>query len=94
MQDVEGVLDEQLARMSSALQLLADDQLNRSLLYVTNDDITALPCFAPDTLFAVKAPDAENTTMEVPDPLERESAHAHGAATGAEGGQEGQLHYR
>lgn len=49
-------------------QALGENPLNKPRLYVTEEDVTALPCFANDTLFAVKAP--PGTTLEVPDPRE------------------------
>jgi transcription factor E2F3 len=39
---------------------------NNARLFITDGDITALPCFANDTIFAVRAP--QGTTLEVPDP--------------------------
>jgi hypothetical protein len=45
---------------------MGDDPANRESLFVADSDITSLPCFAADTLFAVKAP--PGTTLEVGDP--------------------------
>jgi transcription factor E2F3 len=42
---------------------MGDDPDNRERLFVADSDITSLPCFAADTLFAVKAP--LGTTLEV-----------------------------
>lgn len=51
-----------------ALQALSENPLNKPRLYVTDEDVMGLPCFANDTIFAVKAP--PGTTLEVPDPRE------------------------
>ncbi|KAG2496501.1 hypothetical protein HYH03_005326 [Edaphochlamys debaryana] len=66
--DQERSLDENIRIMTGAIQALSDNPLNRPRLYVTDDDVTGLPCFANDTIFAVKAP--PGTTLEVPDPRE------------------------
>ncbi|THU66793.1 hypothetical protein C4D60_Mb05t17950 [Musa balbisiana] len=58
------------------LRVLIEDEINQKLLYVTEDDIKAPPCFSGDgllacldeTLIAIKAP--HSTTLEVPDPDE------------------------
>ncbi len=52
--------------MSGALQGLSGSPERRPHLFVTDDDITSLPSFAHDTLFAVKAP--PSAVVEVPEP--------------------------
>lgn len=52
--------------LSDALRAMTEHQHNKARLYVTDSDITSLPCFANDTIFAVRAP--QGTTLEVPDP--------------------------
>ncbi|GIL85466.1 hypothetical protein Vretimale_10605 [Volvox reticuliferus] len=68
LEDQERTLDEHLRLMSTAIQTLSDNPINKPRLYVTDEDVTSLPCFANDTIFAVKAP--PGTTLEVPDPRE------------------------
>ncbi len=53
-------------------QAITENPLNRPRLFVTDEDVTGLPCFANDTLFAVKAP--PGTTLEVPDPRQEPDA--------------------
>lgn len=52
--------------MTQALQAYGRAAGNAPLLYVTDEDITGLPAFSRDTLFAVRAP--PSTMLEVPDP--------------------------
>ncbi len=59
-------MDAQIGRVSRALHALASAPAHQPHLYVTDGDITSLPCFAQDTLFAVKAP--PSAVLEVPEP--------------------------
>ncbi|GFR53033.1 hypothetical protein Agub_g15725 [Astrephomene gubernaculifera] len=68
LEDQERSLDDHIRYMTTAIQSLSDNPLNKPRLYVTDEDVTSLPCFANDTIFAVKAP--PGTTLEVPDPRE------------------------
>lgn len=61
-------LDEHVKEVSESLKRMSEHPYNQDRLYVTDEDITSLPCFAKDTIFAVKAP--PGTTLEVPDPEE------------------------
>jgi hypothetical protein len=55
-QEAKHALDAQIQGVTDSLKAMAEDPMNKSLLFVTDDDITGLPCFDKDTLFAVKAP--------------------------------------
>ncbi|KXZ54938.1 E2F1 protein [Gonium pectorale] len=68
LEDQERSLDEHIRIMSGVIQSITDNPINKNRLYVTDEDVTALPAFASDTIFAVKAP--PGTTLEVPDPRE------------------------
>ncbi|XP_074289557.1 transcription factor E2FB-like [Silene latifolia] len=61
-------LDEQIRDMQERLTEASDDDNNQKWLFVTEEDIKAVPCFQNETLIAVKAP--HGTTLEVPDPDE------------------------
>ncbi|KAM7502329.1 hypothetical protein LguiB_001233 [Lonicera macranthoides] len=61
-------LDEQIREMQERLRDLSEDENNQKWLFVTEEDIKALPCFQNETLIAIKAP--HGTTLEVPDPDE------------------------
>ncbi|OMO82525.1 hypothetical protein CCACVL1_11927 [Corchorus capsularis] len=61
-------LDDQIREMQERLRDLSENQDNQKWLFVTEDDIKALPCFENETLIAIKAP--HGTTLEVPDPDE------------------------
>ncbi|MED6210047.1 E2F transcription factor 3 [Stylosanthes scabra] len=54
--------------MQERLRILSEDENNKKMLYVTEDDIKALPEFQNETLIAIKAP--HGTTLEVPEPEE------------------------
>lgn len=69
-------LDQQIDAMTEAIKAMSEHPANKSHLFVTDDDITTLPCFANDTIFAVKAP--QGTTLEVPDPSDAANGHAKG----------------
>ncbi|CAH8333440.1 unnamed protein product [Eruca vesicaria subsp. sativa] len=64
----EAILDDQIRESQERLTSLSEDENNKRLLFVTEDDIKNLPCFQNKTLIAVKAP--HGTTLEVPDPDE------------------------
>ena len=64
--DREQKLDAEIQRTRDSLSSLIEDQEYKPLLYVTQADIKALPCFSQDTLIAIRAP--HGTTLEVPDP--------------------------
>ncbi|GBF89163.1 transcription factor [Raphidocelis subcapitata] len=68
LREQESLLDGQISSLMAALRAMTEHPANRRLLYVTDADITSLPCFAQDTVFAVKAP--KGTTLEMPDPAE------------------------
>ncbi|KAL6499729.1 hypothetical protein OROGR_027639 [Orobanche gracilis] len=61
-------LDERIREMQEKLRGLSEDENNQKWLFVTEEDIKALPCFQNETLIAIKAP--HGTTLEVPDPDE------------------------
>ncbi|KAI5318884.1 hypothetical protein L3X38_038592 [Prunus dulcis] len=64
----ERTLDDQIREMQEKLRDLSEDENNRKWLFVTEEDIKAIPCFHNETLIAIKAP--HGTTLEVPDPDE------------------------
>ncbi|XP_018476917.1 transcription factor E2FB-like isoform X2 [Raphanus sativus] len=64
----EAKLDDRIRESQERLTSLSEDENNKRLLFVTEDDIKNLPCFQNKTLIAVKAP--HGTTLEVPDPDE------------------------
>lgn len=68
----ELVLDKHIRLLTDAVKAMSEHPYNKSRLYVTDSDISSLPCFAGDTIFAVKAP--LGTTLEVPDPEEDAAA--------------------
>lgn len=68
LRENERALDDHIKAMRNSLQDLIEDKDNKDLLYVTEDDIKGLHCFANERLIAVKAP--LGTTLEVPDPEE------------------------
>ncbi|KAL6563687.1 hypothetical protein OROGR_002646 [Orobanche gracilis] len=61
-------LDRRIREMQENLRGLSEDENNQKWLFVTEEDIKALPCFQNETLIAIKAP--HGTTLEVPDPDE------------------------
>ena len=66
MKDQERQLDLEIQKTRDSLGSLIENQEYKPLLYVTQADIKALPCFSQDTLIAIRAP--HGTTLEVPDP--------------------------
>ena len=54
--------------MRKSMQVLLEDPAHKGNLYIAEDDIKVIPCFASETLVAVRAP--HGTTLEVPDPDE------------------------
>ncbi|CAN6445266.1 unnamed protein product [Victoria cruziana] len=61
-------LDDHISEMQERLRELGEDENNKRLLYVKEEDIMGVPCFQRHTLIAIKAP--HGTTLEVPDPDE------------------------
>ncbi|XP_057423302.1 transcription factor E2FA [Lotus japonicus] len=61
-------LDDQIREMQEKLRSLSENENNQKCLFVTEEDIKAVPCFQNETLIAIKAP--HGTTLEVPDPEE------------------------
>ncbi|MED6134380.1 E2F transcription factor 3, variant 2 [Stylosanthes scabra] len=61
-------LDDRIREMQEKLRSLSEDENKQKLLFVTEEDIKAVPCFQNETLIAIKAP--HGTTLEVPDPEE------------------------
>mmetsp|Transcript_4993 Transcript_4993/g.13067 ORF Transcript_4993/g.13067 Transcript_4993/m.13067 type:complete len:381 (-) Transcript_4993:192-1334(-) len=66
LKESEHKLDMEIQRTRESLGSLSEDQKFKSLLFVTQADIKGLPCFAKDTLIAIRAP--HGSTLEVPDP--------------------------
>lgn len=64
----EMLIDDYITRMQDMMRELSDHPDNSKMAYVTHEDIRSLPCFADQTLIAIKAP--PGTTLEVPDPDE------------------------
>ncbi|QDZ19933.1 E2F transcription factor [Chloropicon primus] len=62
----EQKLDLEIQKTRDSLSSLIEDKEYKHLLYVTQGDIKALPCFERNTLIAIRAP--HGTTLEVPDP--------------------------
>lgn len=54
VQDMEDALEARISELSDAIKGLGEDPSARERLFVTDEDITALPCFLHDTIFAVK----------------------------------------
>lgn len=52
-QDQEASLDAQINSVMEALKAMTEHPDNRPYLYVTDDDITSLPCFAKVRLAGV-----------------------------------------
>ncbi|KDP36935.1 hypothetical protein JCGZ_08226 [Jatropha curcas] len=61
-------LDESIRQKQELLRSLEEDENNQRYLFMTEEDITSLPCFQNQTLIAIKAPQA--SYLEVPDPDE------------------------
>ena len=68
MHEEERNLDQHILNMRKSMQLLLEDSAHKGNLYIAEDDIKDIPCFANETLVAVRAP--HGTTLEVPDPNE------------------------
>ncbi|WIA09095.1 hypothetical protein OEZ85_008508 [Tetradesmus obliquus] len=66
LRDADASLDAHIHQMTSCIKAMTEAAANKPHFYVTDDDITNLPCFKGDTIFAVKAP--AGTTLEVPEP--------------------------
>ncbi|KAF9686731.1 hypothetical protein SADUNF_Sadunf02G0019900 [Salix dunnii] len=61
-------LEESIRNRQELLRGLKEDAVCRKHLFLTEEDITSLPCFQNRMLFAIKAPEA--SYLEVPDPDE------------------------
>ena len=68
MHEEERNLDRHIENMRKSMQVLLEDPAHKGNLYIAEDDIKEIPCFASETLVAVRAP--HGTTLEVPDPDE------------------------
>ncbi|KAG2314353.1 hypothetical protein Bca52824_017475 [Brassica carinata] len=68
MQSEESRLDDLIRERQEALRSLEEDEHCRRYMFMTEEDITSLPCFQNKTLLAIKAPTA--SCIEVPDPDE------------------------
>mmetsp|Transcript_38293 Transcript_38293/g.95156 ORF Transcript_38293/g.95156 Transcript_38293/m.95156 type:complete len:336 (-) Transcript_38293:288-1295(-) len=66
MHEQENDLDRHVQNMRQSMQLLLEDPAHKGNLYIAEEDIKNIPCFAEETLVAVRAP--HGTTLEVPDP--------------------------
>jgi len=75
LKEQEDALDASIEALSTALKALGEHPANHAKLFVTDEDITSLPCFADDVLFAVKAP--AGTTLEVPPPEDLGNGQRH-----------------
>lgn len=64
--DEESRLDDEIMEAQEKLNALRVDEDRRKLLYVSKEDINAIPRFQGSTLIAVNAP--RGTYIEVPDP--------------------------
>ncbi|CBI19849.3 unnamed protein product, partial [Vitis vinifera] len=61
-------LDDCIREKQELLRAIAGDENCQKHLFLTEEDITTLPCFQNQTLIAIKAPQA--SSVEVPDPDE------------------------
>jgi transcription factor E2F3 len=68
MHEEERNLDRHIENMRKSMQVLLEDPAHKGNLYIAEDDIKEIPCFASETLVAVRVP--HGTTLEVPDPDE------------------------
>ncbi|CAN7029705.1 unnamed protein product [Brassica rapa subsp. trilocularis] len=68
MQSEENRLDDLIRERQEALRSLEEDEHCKRYMFMTEEDITSLPCFQNQTLLAIKAPTA--SCIEVPDPDE------------------------
>jgi len=68
MHEEERNLDQHVENMRKSMRVLLEDPAHKGNLYIAEDDIKEIPCFASETLVAVRAP--HGTTLEVPDPDE------------------------
>ncbi|XP_021715676.1 transcription factor E2FB-like [Chenopodium quinoa] len=64
----ERKLDERIREIQERLRDITEDTNNQKWLFVSEEDMKALPCFQDETLIAIKAP--HGTTLEVPEPDE------------------------
>ncbi|KNA03356.1 hypothetical protein SOVF_210010 [Spinacia oleracea] len=61
-------LDDRIREIQERLRGITEDNNNQKWLFVSEEDMKALPCFQDETLIAIKAP--HGTTLEVPEPDE------------------------
>eukprot|EP00775_Hariotina_reticulata_P013663 gene13662-13785_t len=66
LRESEMVVDAHIQQMTQCIKAMTEAPANKPQFYVTDEDITSLPSFKNDTIFAVKAP--AGTTLEVPEP--------------------------
>ncbi|OVA04900.1 Transcription factor E2F/dimerization partner (TDP) [Macleaya cordata] len=66
--DEERRLDVEIREKQERLRTLGADENSQKFLFLTEEDITSLPCYENKTLIAIKAPQA--SSLEVPDPDE------------------------
>ncbi|KAK7244844.1 hypothetical protein RIF29_39672 [Crotalaria pallida] len=64
----ESRLDDQIREMQERVRVLSEEGNKKKLLFVTEDDIKAVPDFQNETLIAIVAP--HGSTVEVPEPDE------------------------
>lgn len=67
--EAEAELDQHLAILSEAARVVSSHPAHAARLYVSDDEITALPAFAGQTLFAIRAP-SQKSTLNLPLPLD------------------------
>ena len=60
------MLEQHIGHVRTSIAAMTDDPANKERLFVTNEDILALPSVAGDNVFAVTAP--QGTSLVVPDP--------------------------
>lgn len=63
-QDAEDALEHEIQELSEAIKALGEDSAVSNRLFVTDDDITSLPCFLHDTIFAVKVGSLRQTLKD------------------------------
>ena len=55
MHEEERNLDRHIENMRKSMQVLLEDPAHKGNLYIAEDDIKVIPCFASETLVAVRA---------------------------------------
>ncbi|KAK9822717.1 hypothetical protein WJX81_008122 [Elliptochloris bilobata] len=66
LQEDSAMMEQHIGRVRASIAAMTDDPANKERLFVTNEDILALPSVAGDNVFAVTAP--QGTSLVVPDP--------------------------